>query len=214
MFTSRAAIRLLTVQTILISLALGAATMPLHAAEGSGTEFDLGDCPQQSSETNYTIEAEIESSQKVFEHPSFTIKGIVKANVNYYDSANACAGKTKYEDLWYAYGKPLGIEKCSSLTVPADTRVAIRIKQMESGSLEEGKASANIILRVALDIMLNHARVSKVSVPSAAFNNIIAQIQKYRAKLVPPGMEPPREAKVTFPIESESTGMKQVVYFL
>jgi len=172
----------------------------------------MGTTPSTST-ADYTIQAESLLAPRVFEHESFSVRSVVKSQIAYYPGT-AEASKRTYESIWYSNGRPLGMERASTLDIPADKNVDIKIVQSPCASFDESKASANVIMRLALDILRNQDKVDKVLVPASSFTDILMQLQSKGAAVMPPGEQPPEAAKVKFKIESATTGMNQYVYFM
>ncbi len=162
---------------------------------------------------DWMIEAESAIAPKEFEHECFQMRSIVCTKVNYFKPINENA-KSVYEKLWYHDGRPIGMEKQGSLKFAPDANVGIRIIEPACASGEETKASANIILRLVLDVLLNKDKVASVTVPSNSYQTILAELQHRGAQVMPPGEEAPETANVKFDLQSQSTGMRQAVYFL
>lgn len=162
---------------------------------------------------DYFIQAETNLSSRTFEHESFTLRSIVKSSICYYPAASASLKKA-YEQLWYCDGKPLGMERTNGLDIPADKNVGIKIVQPNCASFDETKAASNVIMRLVLDVLKNRDKVSKVSVPSSSYNHVLMELQRRGGTVLPPGEKAPTNARVKFIIESESTTMKQHVYWI
>ncbi|MBX9694750.1 MAG: hypothetical protein K2Z81_20350, partial [Cyanobacteria bacterium] len=166
-----------------------------------------------TSAADWTVEAESTLDPKEFEHECFEIRSIVTSDVRIYKTGNDCA-KNAYEKLWYHDGHALGMRKQGILSIPADSKVAIRIVEPTCSSGEETKASANIVMRLVLDVLLNKDTITSVTVPSASYQTVLRDLQSRGVKVMPPGEEAPESAKVKFNLQSQSTGMKQAVYFM
>lgn len=161
----------------------------------------------------FILQAETGMAPKTFEHESFQLKSIVKSNIVVYPVA-AEDKKTTYEQIWYSNGRPLGLERSADLNIPMEKRVAIKVLHPPCSTFDEAQASANVILRLMLDTLKNHNKVVLVSVPSASYTNILMELQRRKASVMPPGEKAPATAKVKFRLESSSTGLTQEVYFM
>lgn len=162
---------------------------------------------------DYVLQAETALAPRTFEHESFSLKSIVKSAVSVYPT-NAKNEISPYENLWFHDGKPIGLERRTELKIPADKNVGIKVVQSPCASFDESKAAGNTIMRLVLDILKNHDKVTIVSVPSASYTNILMELQRRKMSVMPPGEKAPETAKLKFKLESESTGMKQEVYFM
>lgn len=223
------------------AMTLAVVATPVHAQVGSGCirkAFPPAQTPAQaltstpapvcsspgssksSPESNSSVDgpdfcltAETKVDEKLFEHESFDIRNVVKASMTYHKTGDE-SHKTAYEELWYHNGKPVAMERKTTLDIPSDKKVAIKILQSSGASNNEIKAAANVILRLVLDIRLNNDTVSVVEVPSASFQTLIQELQARKARVQPAGADATVEAKVKFKLQSRSTGMEQVVYFI
>ena len=115
-----------------------------------------------------------------------------------------------YKSLWYAQGKPLGLEMFNQLAVEKGHGVCVRIKhKTQNPSEAEIKAAANAILRMWVDARMNQSAVIVVKVPGDSFYSIIENLRNQ-------GMTAASEAgdaeqnnePMTLLIQSESAGQK------
>lgn len=233
MFRSKLNGNFIPLQKQIMSLVLcttasfGLAILPTTAQVGGSDSGGTGGCgdaltgPPASSTPpaiddvapDYFIQAETNLSSRTFEHESFSLRSIVKSSICYYPAASASLKKA-YEQLWYCDGKPLGMERANGLEIPAGKNVGIKIVQPSCASFDETKASSNVIMRLVLDVLKTRAKVSKVSVPSSSYNHVLMELQRRGGTVLPPGEKAPTNARVKFIIESESTTMKQHVYWI
>lgn len=205
----------------LIAMSFTVAAAPLFAQESCP---DSGLAPSPTTATtpasnekiespDYCLTIETQIDQREFAHESFDFGPIVKATMQYFKAGDE-AHKNAYEEMWYHDGKPIGMERFAALEIPADKKVAIKILQTACGtSSDETSASANLILRMVLDIRLNRDTITVVEVPSSSFQQVLMELQNRKANVMPPGVEAPAEARVQFKLQSQSTGMIQSVYF-
>jgi len=216
MFRSTFKSRMFLPMLACLSLTLGATVHPLRADECTDVAQTKG-APTTSQERiipDFYIEAETAMSKTEFQHECFSMRSIVESSIKYYEVGKE-ARKNDYEKLWYHDGRALCMERSADLDIPADKKIAIRIVHPScSSSLEEGRASANVIMRMALDVLRNRDKIAVVEVPSSSYETILEELQARRAQVLPAGAEPPAGASVSFQLESVSTGLRQTVYFL
>jgi hypothetical protein len=162
---------------------------------------------------DFILKVETSMAARTFEHECFSLKSIVKSAVSVCPAHSENESST-YECLWYHDGQPIGLERKSALQIPGDKSVEIKVLQSQSSTCDEAKAVGNTILRLVLDILMNHDKVGLVSVPSASYTNILMELQRRRMSVMPPGEKAPETAKIKFKLESGSTGMTQEVYYL
>lgn len=203
-----------------LSFTLGATVLPLLADE-CVEGVQVARQVQTSSERivpEWYIEATTELSKTEFQHECFSLRSIVESSIQYYEAGKE-GKKNVYEKLWYHDGRALGMERGADLDIPADKKIGIRILQTSSStcsssSTEEGRASANVIMRMALDVLRHRGTIAVVEVPSSSYQDILRELQARRAQVLPAGAKAPQEASVSFQMESESTGLRQTVYFI
>lgn len=205
----------------LVAMSFTLAAAPLFAQESctelgfasSTTTTTAPGTNEKIESPDYYLTVETQIDQKEFAHKSFDFGSIVKATMQYYKAGDE-AHKKAYEEMWYHDGKPIGMERSAALDIPADKKVAVKILQTACGtSSDETSASANLILRMVLDIRLNQDTITVVEVPSSSFQQVLMELQNRKANVMPPGVEAPAEARVKFKLQSQSTGMIQSVYF-
>lgn len=187
--------------------------MMIPASKPGSTETRTVTTTTAETAPDYVLQAETAMTPRTFEHESFSLRSIVKAAVSVYP-ANAKNQISGYESIWFQDGSPIGLERASTLKIPADKNVQIKVVQSPCATFDESKAAGNTIMRLVLDILKNHDKVAVVSVPSASYTNILMELQRRRMSVMPPGEKAPESAKVKFKLESESTGMSQEVYFI
>lgn len=115
-----------------------------------------------------------------------------------------------YKSLWYAQGKPLGLEMFNQLAVEKGHGVCLRVKHKTAQpSQAEVKAAANAILRMWVDARLNQSAVIVVKVPGDSFYSIIDDLRN-QGMAVAPELELGAEGNdsMTLLIESDSVGQK------
>ncbi|MDZ4837450.1 MAG: hypothetical protein SGJ27_26995 [Candidatus Melainabacteria bacterium] len=219
MFNSTLKTKSLLPVVLCLSVTLGATVLPMFAdcVETAGGETTNGTAATSSAHEpivpDYFIEAETVTSQTEFQHESFSIRSVVESSIKYYEAGKQDK-KTAYETLWFHQGKAIGLERNAGLDIPADKKVAIRINHASCSTFDEGRASANVVMRMALDVLRNRDKIAVVEVPSAAYQSILEELQARHAQVLPAGQEAPAGARVSFQFESESTGLRQTVYFI
>jgi hypothetical protein len=115
-----------------------------------------------------------------------------------------------YKSMWYAQGKPLGLEMFNQLAVEKGHGVCLRVKHKTAQpSQAEVKAAANAILRMWVDARLNQSAVIVVKVPGDSFYSIIDDLRN-QGMDVAPELELGADSKdsMTLLIESDSVGQK------
>lgn len=132
----------------------------------------------------HVITIETDERKKCFEHAEYTkLRPVTKASV----SIEPAKGDSKYEDLWYANAKPVGLERTEAYSKKVDTGklVAIRVKhkQPNNGTREvsqvEATSAADAILRVYMDVRLHHGGVATVILPADTFHNIMTGLEQH-----------------------------------
>jgi hypothetical protein len=131
----------------------------------------------QEKPYDWTMDIKTQQLERQFDYPGSTIKPIVKTELQYYPSESEST-KTKYQHIWYANGKPLGMERLHKLEITEGDGVSIRVvHKTDSPTSGEYKAAANAILRVLVDAYLNKNAIVTVRVPVASFNSIVNELR-------------------------------------
>jgi hypothetical protein len=227
-FSSSTINRSIVSLTLCTAISAGVAVLPTTAQVATGSNSsDASTCGPDSTNirgdkaatnadgetADYILQAETSMAPRTFEHESFSLKSIVKSSVVFYPANSEC-NKSVYEKIWYQDGRPLGMERQAALSFPAEKNVGIKIVQAPCATFDESKAASNVIMRLVLDVLKNRDKISLVTVPSASYTTILMELQRRKASVMPPGEDAPEGAKVKFKLESGSTGMKQMVYFM
>jgi hypothetical protein len=161
----------------------------------------------------FVLQAKIVAVEKQFEHESFNMHSVVKASVFAFKPGDDLH-KIGYERLWFHDGKAIGVEKRNILDVKSGSAIAIRVIQSPSPTIEETKASANVVLRLVLDTLIHKNEVAGVTVPANTFSAISQELQFRNGHLLPEGQEPPKEAHVSFQLNGEASNLKQTFYWI
>lgn len=126
---------------------------------------------------DWVLELDTKVLSRQFNYSGSTLKKVEKVSVKYYPSKDD-SQKTQYEYLWFNEGKALGMEKQRKFDLPQGEGVAIKVKHDNaSPTVEEKKATANAILRIAMDSLLNKNPVNMVEVPAGSFTDIANELQ-------------------------------------
>lgn len=172
---------------------------------------------QKSQASNGTDDWIVSCSTKavpeLFRNNFFKTGSIVKSSVKFGPAALQSDLRKEYEEIWCQDGKAVGIEKRAVLDIPRNQNVAIEILIQGCPSLAENKGSANAIMRLLLDLILNHDKVSAVRVSPAAFSGISQELQNRCLRVAIPGQNPPQEAKLVFQLSSSDGRMQETMYF-
>jgi hypothetical protein len=168
---------------------------------------------QGSPSPDWILQAQTGVSASEFQHPSFTLRPIVAVAVKYF-RANDETHKTAFEELWYHNGKPLGIARARQLEMTPGQSVAVQVLESPTAYDPEHKAAANTIMRLVLNILIQHDKVSYVKVPDSSYWFIEQELVNRNAQVAPSMESVPPQAKVVFQLQSEKSGQNQVVYFL
>lgn len=162
---------------------------------------------------DFVLHAEAFPSPKLLQHPSFSLGPVTQVAVDVSSQGEQC-GKSLYENIFYTDGKTLGLDRKRELGLPVGKNVSIEVGLSQCPGSQETKAAANAILRLVLDTLLNKDKVSSVKVPSYSFPMISLELQNRNARILPPGEEPPADAKVYFQLQSQGSNQSQTVYFI
>ena len=164
---------------------------------------------------DWVIEINTKPLQRQFQFQGSSLKKIEKIEVKYYPSKDD-SSKTDYEYLWFSAGKALGLEKQREFDLPQGEGLAIKVKHLKDiATTEEKKATANAILRLALDSVLNKNPINLVQLPASSFTDIANELQNE-------GMIPAPDdgndfgggysANLTLNLFSEPEGQKLTLY--
>lgn len=126
---------------------------------------------------DWTIDLQTKVLERQFQYKNSTLKNIEKVEVQYFPVKDE-SQKSHYEYLWFNGGKALGMEKQRKLDLPQGEGVAIKVTHSKpTATTEEKKATANAILRIALDALLNKNPVNIVEIPASSFMDVANELQ-------------------------------------
>lgn len=195
----------------LSSLASQAQSTGTAADEGCGTPEPI-QVPAKESNAEWILKSQIQSEPKLFEHECFKTRGILKSSVEYLRKDDE-AHKIAYEDIWFNEGKALGLERKALLDLPQNKPVDIEIKCSPCPSTLENKAAVGTIMRLALDLKINHDEINRVTVPFNSFNAISSLLQTRDFHLLPQGQEAPAGAALVLNLQAESGSARETLYY-
>lgn len=195
---SRRVSSLIGMMGILASLFIGSTNIAANSA-GEDPFYD------------YTICVTTQHLERQFKFKGSQLEDkIDRLDADVYDKDNE-QNAAPYKSLWYAQGKPLGLEMFNQLAVEKGHGVCLRIKhKKENASQDEMKAAANAILRLWVDARLNQSAVLTVKVPGSSFYTIIDNLRQQGMETSPESNEDAGNINesMTLLIESEDAGQK------
>jgi hypothetical protein len=196
------------------SILIAATVSALSTINVANAQLGVPTVANQGSQTpDWILQAQTGISAKEFQHASFAMRPIVGVAVNYF-RVNDETHKTAFEELWYHNGKPLGIARDHQLEMAPGQNVAVQVLESPTAYDPEHKAAANTIMRLVLNILIKHDKISYVKVPDSSYWFISQELVNRKAQVVPSMESVPPQAKVVFQLQSEKSGQNQVVYFL
>lgn len=155
---------------------------------------------------DWTVEITTKQLTHEFRYHNSQLNPVIKADLVYFDNDHE-DHKVKYESLWYAHDKALGLERLHDFAVSQGEAIAIRVKHSDGAGVEEQKASARAVMRAVLDANLNRNMVAVVKVPHGAFDTISSTIQEYDLQPTPENAgEEGLDVDLTVFLESEPAG--------
>lgn len=85
--------------------------------------------------------------------------------------------QTKYEDLWYKNGNPIGLRRYSQLVVQQDGVIYVQPSQLLRESPNAPKAIGNAIARIVLDVLTTKVATLRTAyVPKDIFEETISEL--------------------------------------
>lgn len=164
---------------------------------------------------DWVLQLDTKTLDRQFQYQGSTLKNIEKIQVQYYPAKDD-SHKTDYEYLWFTDGKALGMEKQRKFDLPQGEGVALIIKHAKpTATVEEKKATANAIMRLALDSLLNKNPINTVELPASSFVDIANELQNQGFMEAPDdpndfggGFSP----NITLYLHSEPAGQKITLY--
>lgn len=186
----------------LIAIMIGFASMLVSSNAPSSAEVD--------KLYDYTICLTTQHLERQFKFKGSQLEDkIDRLDADVYDKDNE-ENASPYKSLWYAQGKPLGLEMFNQLAVEKGHGVCLRVKhKTATPSQAEMKAAANAILRMWVDARLNQSAVIVVKVPGDSFYSIIDDLRNQGMDVAPEaelGVE--GNDSMTLLIESDAVGQK------
>lgn len=120
--------------------------------------------------------------------------------------------ETKFEDLWYADGKPVGLKRFNRFAIKQFDRVGIFVAA-KSGSMTEPEAAAlaNALVRMRLVASLNRNLLVTVRVPNEKLELLKAQLEKQNFIVYGKSEFKPKTL-IALPLETE-VGRREVMCF-
>lgn len=103
----------------------------------------------------------------------------VRVNVRINTKENRWAPETKYEDLWFKDGTPIGSKRFITTPVKERHEVAIFLKDgMDILNDAEISACASALVRLRLEASLNKNQILTVRIPSMIYERLKIELQK------------------------------------
>jgi len=164
---------------------------------------------------DWIITIETEEQKEYFTYRGTALATVTRARASYQQGDAASADTTRYEDLWYSQGKPLGLERVHSLDLRPGDQIGIRIKHKTSRVPDyEAYAAANAVLRILMDAYLNGNQVTAVLAPADSFNSISQAFQKQGLSVPPPrDPEHPVQGSIVIQLVSEPEGSQETLVY-
>jgi len=163
----------------------------------------------------WIVNIETEQQKDYLNFRGCSLTDITRLRVTYQQGAADDAKITRYEDLWYGQGKPLGLDRSSSLDLRPGDQGAIRIKhKAQNASDSECYSCANAALRVVMDTFLTNNPVTAVLVPAGSFNAVSQGFQR-EGFYEPPNQAPeqPIQGALILQLFSEPEGQSQTLVY-
>lgn len=173
-----------------------------------------GLCSFDQKPYDWTMDIKTQQLERQFDYPGSTLKPVVKTEMQYYPTA-AEDTKTKYEYIWYANGKPLGLERLHKLEITEGDGISIRVlHKTNSPTSGEFKAAANAVLRVLVDAYLNKNAVVTVRVPADSFNGITNELRNNpHINTGWGGADDPVDSSLPIFVQAEPSGQTLQLYY-
>jgi hypothetical protein len=138
-------------------------------------QFDISNDGEMDRRFDWTITVKTSIDNAALNYPTSTLKPMSKLSADYRLtprlSPDGTARPTRYEDLYYHEGKPIGCRLFNRLNIPANYQGAIRIVPSKDAS-ESTAAIANAISRLCLDIGVRKAVLTVVFIPADIFSDV------------------------------------------
>lgn len=126
---------------------------------------------------DFVVQVETTQLKRQFEYQGSTLNPVEKLEIVWYPTKDK-DNKTKYQNMYYHDGKPLGMEKLHKMDIEQGEGVAIEIKHKDNNASEaEKKDAANAAFRLALDLYLNKNPLAAVKVPVDSFESVSDRLQ-------------------------------------
>jgi hypothetical protein len=157
-------------KTELVMLALICLTLALSAWQPARAQ----DLPKQQCDDLMYVRAEEQKGYLDF--PGSPFKPIVKVTVSFRCVKHGTMGKERlYEDLWYQGKNPLGCRRYCDFDLDPKDLIFV---YLNTSTAAEHAASANTLVRLLLESLLNRDAICGVSVPAESFWTIVDQMEE------------------------------------
>jgi len=138
---------------------------------------------------------------------------VVRVKVSYREiDKNRNNTEEKYEDLWYANGKPVGLVRYRPLALYR-SQIMVRVDQQRLQECEID-AIANSIIRVYLDAALNDDTIYSCVVPDDSFHDVLSAFQLHQFYSPgSPDVSCPLDPAISLMLHAATSGQNRVVQF-
>ncbi|PWU01977.1 MAG: hypothetical protein C5B53_02215 [Candidatus Melainabacteria bacterium] len=148
---------------------------------------------------------------KYLEYSNSQLMPVVRIKIAYREiDKNRDNTEVKYEDLWYAGGRPVGLERYHSLDLHG-SQIILRVNQQELDEREINPV-ANSIVRVFLDAALNDNSVYSCIVPNEPFDTILSAFQNQRF-YAPGTSDVLLDPSITLVVHTQTSGQNRLLQF-
>jgi hypothetical protein len=167
---------------------------------------------------NSIIDIETEEVEDYMTFEGSQLMPIIKTTVSCRQAEGSSpaesAPSSKYEELWYRAGDPLGCVNWGQLGNRALALTQIRIRSKSARpSRSEIAAQANALVRIYLDSYLRFALLTSVVVPDGDLDSVVTSLARENFftgnNLYGTGLEP----SILLPLENESGSAKAFLHF-
>jgi hypothetical protein len=166
---------------------------------------------------SWLVKIETDDMPSFFKYPGSKLAPFVESRIwfgkiNVNDPTNF--DPTKYETFWYCKGRAFGLDRHTTLGIDPGVAVGMQISYKNIDPKEEDyRAAANSILRVLVDLRVNHCMLTTVTVPDQSWGTIINALAEEHYIPLVVQVEVPYTAPGAFFIRDESGNRKQTLWY-
>lgn len=163
-----------------------------------------------AGDDDWIVNIQTEELRNQFQYRGSRLTTVAKVNVAY----SSRSGEQKmFERLWYADGKPIGLERLGPFALTKAEGAIIEVKHLKQPEVQQEKAAANAILRLMLNAYHNSNAIVYIKLPDDSFDAICNELEKLNCVEKNTPVDEASKAKLTLALETQSGSKERHLYY-